>query len=402
MKIALLNSLYYPYQLGGAERATQMLAEQLAQAGHAVCVITLCERGVASAAWLNGVKVHRLPLRNWFWPYSQQRRSAPQRAAWHLRDFDNAAMARHVARVLDAERPQVLHTNNLAGFSTSAWREAHRRGIPIVHTLHDYYLMCPPSAMYRKGANCEGTCARCSPFAAHRCAASAQVDAAFGVSAHILQRHLESGFFGSARSGVVYNSASAVKAKVRARKERSDGVVFGYLGRICPEKGVPWLLAAFTATARPQDRLIVAGTGMPRYVERMRRDFAHPSVSFAGHVQPASFYEGVDVAVVPSLWHEPFGRTVIEAMAHGVPVIGSRRGGIPEAVEHGVTGVLVDPDDPDSLARALQRVIAEPEWASRMATNAARALARFSEGASLDAYHSAYRAAACAKAAVAA
>jgi len=60
---------------------------------------------------------------------------------------------------------------------------------------------------------------------------------------------------------------------------------------------------------------------------------------------------------VPSLWHEAFGRAIIEAYAHGVPVIGSNRGGITELVEEGRTGFLFEPDQPKDLMEKMQRYI---------------------------------------------
>ena len=99
-------------------------------------------------------------------------------------------MSTRVGRVLDSERPDVFHTNGLAGFSVGVWSQARRRGIRVVHSLRDYYLMCPPSAMYRKGRNCERICARCLPFAAYRRRATQSVHAVSGVSDFILKRHI--------------------------------------------------------------------------------------------------------------------------------------------------------------------------------------------------------------------
>jgi glycosyltransferase involved in cell wall biosynthesis len=65
-------------------------------------------------------------------------------------------------------------------------------------------------------------------------------------------------------------------------------------------------------------------------------------------------FEKIDVLAVPSLWHEPFGRVAIEAMAWGIPVIASRRGGLPEIVQPGVNGWLFEPDEKESLPRFLR------------------------------------------------
>jgi len=67
------------------------------------------------------------------------------------------------------------------------------------------------------------------------------------------------------------------------------------------------------------------------------------------------------IAVVPSVWSEPFGIVVIEAMAGGSPVVASKIGGIPEIIDDGVSGILVPPGDPDALRRALADLLADPE-----------------------------------------
>ena len=76
---------------------------------------------------------------------------------------------------------------------------------------------------------------------------------------------------------------------------------------------------------------------------------------------------------------EALGVVSIEAMDHARPVVASRIGGIPDAVEHGVTGLLVPPGDPDALAWALLRVVGDPALAARMGqAGKERALTLFS------------------------
>lgn len=387
MKIALVNSLYAPYQCGGAERSTQLLAEGLSQRGHVVWVITLGEPNLASCGVVNGVTVHRVPLENWYWPYSGSPGNAAARAAWHLRDFHNAAMSARVGSLLDRERPDIMNTHSLGGFSVGIWSQASERGVPIVHTLRDYYLMCPPGAMYRNAANCEGICARCLPFAVYRRHASQSVQAVSGISRFILDRHTRAGFFkGSRTAKVIFNPLPVARGK--SPKNPRGALVYGFIGRICPEKGIQWLLDVFTGSAHPGDRLVVAGKGEPGFVESLKAEFLSPSVTFIGHVDPAVFYEQVDVVVVPSLWNEPFGRIAIEPLSYGIPVIASNRGGLAEIVQDGVTGIIVDPDDTGSLARAIGRFSAAPELVGRLGGNCKRRLSQFSQESITDAYES--------------
>jgi glycosyltransferase involved in cell wall biosynthesis len=125
----------------------------------------------------------------------------------------------------------------------------------------------------------------------------------------------------------------------------------GYLGRLCPTKGIELLLESIRDAARTQ--LFIAGKGEAAYEAALRQQ-ANRRTTFLGVVPPRALFEKIDVLVAPSLWHEPFGRIAIEALAWGVPVIASRRGGLPEILEHGGTGFLFEPNEPGSLAWLLR------------------------------------------------
>jgi glycosyltransferase involved in cell wall biosynthesis len=280
-----------------------------------------------------------------------------------------------------------LHTNGLRGFSVGVWSPARRRGIRIVHSLRDYYLLCPPSLMYRNDHNCGRICARCLPFAAYRRRATQAVHAVSGVSEFILKRHMREGYFRDCSTAkVIFNPLLPVQQK--AATGRTRGLAFGYIGAISPNKGVRWLLESFVQHASRDDSLVLAGNGKPTFVESMKSEFASSRVSFIGHTDSKVFYERVDVVVVPSLWHEPFGRTAVEPWAYGIPVIASNRGGLAEIVEDGVTGIVVDPDEPSSLTRALQRFSADRALVARLGDNCRQRLPRFSQESIADAYTS--------------
>jgi glycosyltransferase involved in cell wall biosynthesis len=84
-------------------------------------------------------------------------------------------------------------------------------------------------------------------------------------------------------------------------------------------------------------------------------------------VRPEEFFAQIHLLVVPSLWHEPLGRIVLEAQANLVPVIASRRGGIPELIEEGKTGFLYEPDHPAELLEILRSLT--PGECERMRDN---------------------------------
>jgi glycosyltransferase involved in cell wall biosynthesis len=162
----------------------------------------------------------------------------------------------------------------------------------------------------------------------------------------------------------------------------ADGYVL-FFGTLEPRKNVGGLLDAFERIVErrrergtPIPQLVIAGKATDRaqpWLERMRRPPLAGHVRHIGYVQPAdrvSLYEQARVLVQPS-FEEGFGMPVLEAMTVGVPVVASNRGALPEVV--GDAGVLIDPDDPEGLAAAIERVIDDPGFA---AAASARGIAR--------------------------
>lgn len=141
-----------------------------------------------------------------------------------------------------------------------------------------------------------------------------------------------------------------------------DGPIIGFVGRIEPRKGVIDLVNAAPALhdALPGARIIVMGddpyASDPRYLEQVR---AATTVEHLPWVANApGVMRHLDVLVAPS-HQEPFGTVLSEAMAVGTPVVATRVGGLAEVVEDGVTGVLVEPGEPEALAAGVLRVLAD-------------------------------------------
>ena len=87
-------------------------------------------------------------------------------------------------------------------------------------------------------------------------------------------------------------------------------------------------------------------------------------------VQPEIFFPQVDVVVVPSLFREAFARTIIEAFSYGIPVIGSRSGGIPETIKPDVNGLIFTPGDAAELGQLIERLAQEPSLLRMLSANA--------------------------------
>jgi glycosyltransferase involved in cell wall biosynthesis len=160
-----------------------------------------------------------------------------------------------------------------------------------------------------------------------------------------------------------------------------------FAGRLVREKGVDILLRAFAKTAGkvPSARLLIAGDGPER--ERIKLLISELSLSsnvtLLGHLPNPEFdedFNGAWVQVVPSLWHEPFGITAVEAAMRGTAVVASGSGGLREIVEDGKSGFLVPPGDVEALAEKLILLLKDKNLAESLGREGREsAESRFSE-----------------------
>lgn len=356
MNILLVNTLYQPNVLGGAERSVQLLAEGLTSTNHRVSVAS-CSTGEQpdSRAQVNGVTVHYLRTRNVYSSPTGGTRSL-MKPLWHVVDTFNPFMAAQLGKLLDHHRPDLVHTNTVGGFSVAAWQAAARRAIPIVHTLRDFYLICPRTTMFRGESSCAEPCLECKIYNWPRRLMSSRVRALVSISEFLLKTHLGRNYFTNATVRAVIRNATGVShaASQPGSAPPAGKLVLGYLGRLDPSKGV----ASFLDAARqlPPDRfeILIAGKGEPAYQSSLVERYAADNIRFLGFVDPQELFSRIHLLVVPSLWNEPLGRVVLEAHSCHVPVVVSRRGGLPELVDEGRTGLLYEPDRPGELLDILK------------------------------------------------
>lgn len=137
-----------------------------------------------------------------------------------------------------------------------------------------------------------------------------------------------------------------------------------YVGRLNELKGVDVLLQAVNQLNKPHLRILMIGDGnQEKYRTLVRRLGLQSSVRFLGTVRfPEMFeyYRRARIVVVPSVWPEPCGRTIIEGMAAGCVVVATDTGGTPESIADGKNGFLVAPGNPSQLATKLESVLSSP------------------------------------------
>jgi sugar transferase (PEP-CTERM/EpsH1 system associated) len=177
---------------------------------------------------------------------------------------------------------------------------------------------------------------------------------------------------------------------------KETDVVIGVVARLSPEKDHFTLIEAFSRVAarRSESRLVVAGDGelMSALRERCAALGIERSVLFLGDRTDIPELLGVFDLFALSSKEEGLGITILEAMSAGVPVVATSVGGIPEIVEHGVTGIMVPPGDAGVFADAVEWVLSHPSAAVDMAERARRWVSeRFGVERMISSYESLYR-----------
>ena len=316
-------------------------------------------RDPVEASRRNGVQVCPLRARNPLWISESARYPTPVRLANKTVTVFNHRVAAEFGALLDDIEPDVLHTHSMVELPPAVWDEAAHRGVPIVHTLHDYDLLCIRGALFKDGRQCRPRHTACRVLSAPKRALHNRITAVSAVSRSVLDTHLDNGLFShlpASRRRVIWNPARLDRPPGQRRKQQpSEPLRFGFLGRLTGEKGLGPLIQACRLLPRSGWTLRIAGEGHER--SSFEAKTAGLPIEFAGYVEAATFLAEIDVLICVPLWDEPFGLTTIEAYAAGCRVIGSTRGVIGEVVERIDQGWTVPPGDVAALAAAMHRAL---------------------------------------------
>lgn len=389
----LLVSDHYPPFIGGAHRQTQLLAQGLAARGHTVDVATSWHGGSARRAQeADGIVVHRVRQLRTVVPAlvrdRDQRQSTP---------FPDPVTVRDLRRVIAELRPDVIHAYGWMTFSLAVALVGQR--IPLLVSARDYGYFCATRTFLRRDRPCEGPgplkCATCSArwygapkgwIAAAGVAASRPLLVRKATGLHsvstyvsgVAHEHLLGGRGRRAVEEITIpsfqarSSADAGPAELAPYLERLPSQPFIlFVGPLRRIKGLEVLFEAYERLAAPPPLVLMGPEGHdpPRGYPAgsvVLTDVPHPAVLAA--------WDRALFGVMPSLWPEPYGAVVAEAMSRGRPVIGTLVGGHADMLDASC-GLLVPQGDAGALARAMQALLDDPARRETMG-RAARERAR--------------------------
>lgn len=375
VRVLMLSWEYPPKIVGGIARHVEEIAWALAEEGHEVHVVTCEFPGAPAEETYKGVHVHRVtpytPADN-FIHWVHQLNAA-------MRDRADALLREWTAGKTSIKRRRqgiVLHAHDwLAYFS--AVQLKHQFKLPLVATIHatEYGRNQGVRTDLQKYIHQQETALCDEAWRIIVCTNFMRLEVEYALHApwdkmDVIPNGVHAEKF---NFDFPHDEAAAFRNRFAAPHEK---IVF-FVGRMVREKGADVLVAALPSIRAqyPDVKLLVVGGGYRDHlVELANRLGVSNNVYFTGFVSDDDLlriYKVADVACFPSRY-EPFGIVALEAMAAGVPVVVSDAGGLPDVVEHDVSGTVVWADNADSLAWGVVRTLRDTGHSRWMAENARR------------------------------
>jgi glycosyltransferase involved in cell wall biosynthesis len=341
-----------PQRIGGLEVFARELSRQLGEHGYEsiLCYETLPEGEVRCFLELPNVILD---------------------AARDVWKFD-ASRARQMAALLKRHRPDILHLYFTGFLSPYPW-------IARIHGVSHVYFT-------DQGSHPEGYIATRRPWwkRVSAKALNAPLDGVICISDYNVACMIERGMIDPSRVRRIYNSIDPDAAHGDGAAFRrkhgipADALVAAQASWMIPEKGIGDLIQAarIVCAQEPRAHFLMAGEG------EYRKEFTEAARDMPGHFtwtglvqNPTAegLYTAADVVCQVSRWEEAFGWVIAEAMSARRPVVATRVGGVPELVDDGVTGYVVERRDPAAVADRLLRLFADRELRRQMGDAGRRA-----------------------------
>jgi glycosyltransferase involved in cell wall biosynthesis len=390
MKILLLSPMFPP-QGSGAEISTMLECRDLVEYGLDVVLVTNNRIPIAiNEEWFKKVKLYQIPMPFISFIYPSSKTFGEfnywffQKTAW-----------KYIYRIAVKERVDLIHIQHAyIGFKKE-------KELPIVLTIRDYWPICPYRTLFSDDEEC---CAFKSFIAGYPCRRKTYLEYGLTKVPHlaynmyftpllnILSRKLHSMISTALQEvdqfiaisyflkNIICKNLNIPSKKVDViypplpnfpyvpRENNSSIITFTYIGGFEAHKGVKNLLRAFHIAINRNKKimLLLCGSGgLKKWLKNyIRSAKLEKYVKVIGKVDFAKFYDiyqRTDVVVVPSLWLEPFGRVVIEALCAGRPVVVNPIGGLREQIIDGFNGFYVNCYDIYELAKGILNISKMPK-----------------------------------------
>jgi glycogen(starch) synthase len=381
MRILFISDLYPPHVKGGYELRCEETVNEIAHRGHNVYVLTSkwnnfeqpIEVNIFRKLTLSPFKDLHLPR---FLPDIFHLNKRINQIVWGVQGHHNYNIT---FDLLGQLKPDIVFIWNMEHLGLTPVLAAQERGIPVVYDLGAYWLLTlkkeldletsPIKKKYREAIN------GLRDFS--------DLDMRYLITnSNVLKKlYIEKGFPEHSITVIPRGVPSSMILKEKGPRAPNQipkkEIRLLFAGRLTDDKAPD---AAIKAVRCLLDQyglnnidLDIVGTGSKDYINELKKLVKElqleQNVEFLGwfeHRKLVELYSTYSVLLFPSRWVEPFGGTILEAMARGLPVIATNTGGIPELIEDKVNGMLVPVDQPAIIARAVNQLIDNRDLWSRV------------------------------------
>jgi len=401
MKILFVCSGYLPSSVGGVELQVYHIVKELKNQGHDVLVFC---REYAPAK--DEYSIHRdvydeIPVARMNYKFTD--------CDTFEKIYANTTITRIFKDVFQEFGPDLVHVHHLSCLSTEIVRMVKEAQVPVVMTLHDFWMGCP------RGQRMTASLSPCSEIRLSRCLPclrelwpsffkggreGTEREKADVCDLEMVEQYHEdihcvldsvdrlitpSNFMKNIfiRYGISESRISVVENGLDhelfkgVNHVRSSMVRFGFIGSILPSKGVHLLIEAFKLIGGSDQRLHIWGEVLPFHKDT---NYGHrlavltkgweSSILFHGSYENTKLPEilsEIDILVVPSIWYEAFCLTIREGFLSNTPVIASNYGAMAEAIDDGETGLLFNVGDCVDLSEKMKQLMTDHSLRRKLA-----------------------------------
>lgn len=357
MKIIQVNK--FLYSKGGADKYCLTLTGELEKLGDTVIPFGMADKHNLESVW------SKYFSENINYHQKGNEFKIAARLIW------NKEAAKKFAALLDETKPDLIHAHNIYHqLSPSILKEAKKRNIPVVMTLHDYKLICPNYLMFTHGHQCE----KCLSGNYFNCLTHNCYNSYFKSGLAALESFLHNKVWHSYQNNIDlfispsnYLKNKMVSAGWDANKivvlnnpapkyeKQIDGKRLLYFGRLSKEKGVSDLIKALKLTDESLD--IVGAGPCEEELKQLSLELGLENrITFHGQLLGEALEKlkrEAKAVILPSIWAENMSLVLLESLAYGKLIIASDSGGTPELIKNNETGFLFPPGNIKALIQKI-------------------------------------------------
>jgi len=371
MKICFFSPLYEPWNVGGIENYVKTLVNHLIKK-HEVVIVTTAGPKPRKKELNNQTPKIREIKSNVVSLYNLTTNDPPlnsiQKKLWYLFDIWSLTSFSKIKNILDEEKPDIIHTNGVMGFSASLFSAIKKSKIPLVHTLHNYDLLSRWSSLTRNNQPISHFNFFDNLYVTYMRRMSNNIDAVISPSQFLMDLLTKYDYFKKSKKFIIQHGMT-IKKNVKSKE--GIGREFLFFGRIERIKG---LSTAIEAIKKINEKCVLHVVGKGPFLDSVKKIAGNDErIIFHGFVsndQLNGLLKNCSYSIVPSIWYEPFGLVIIESLNFGLPVIGSKIGAIPELIQDGYNGKLFEAGNVNSLVRIINKLISDEKTLGVLSKNA--------------------------------